>query len=97
VREPDYDGAAIERCLVGIQAQENDWDRFLADSGRAARELWYEDLIALTDAVCHAACAAVGVNPPMMFDLAQSGLRKVASGTADEWMLRYRTEGRAGV
>jgi LPS sulfotransferase NodH len=87
-----YDGAAIGNCLSSIEAQEQGWDGFLATNSRLARDIWYEDLIASPDTVCREACKAVGVNPGIVFDLAQAGLTRLAPKSTDEWKLRYRAE-----
>ncbi len=86
---PNYNGVAISRHLSMIVAENEGWERLLADRGPAVLDVWYEDLVAETNSVCRSVCNHVGVNPAGTFDLRHAGMQRLSAARADEWKQRF--------
>jgi LPS sulfotransferase NodH len=89
---PDYSGVAIAGYLLAILAEDEGWEKLLADRRSSVLNVWYEDLAAEPDSVCRSVCNHVGVHPTATFDLKRVGLQRLSSLRADEWKRRFCEE-----
>ena len=86
---PGYNGVAISRYVSMLLAEDEGWERLLADRGTSVLEVWYEDLIAETDSVCRLVCSHVGIHPAAPFDLSRAGMQRLSAARTDEWKQRF--------
>lgn len=60
---PPYDFEGIERFSEGIDASEEDWERFFALAGVEPLRIVYEDFVAAYDETVGTAAEYVGIDP----------------------------------
>ena len=92
IPSPEYNGVAISLFLSTILAEDEGWERLLANRKSSVLNVWYEDLVADTDKVA-VPCATMfaSVRHPT-FDLARAGLQRLSAARADDWKRRFCAE-----
>jgi len=87
--EPAFNRGQIEAALDTIRSEEAGHQMLIHDYGLSAFDVWYEDLIADPDSICKGACRCVGVECDHRFDIAQAGLKRLATARNAEWKQRF--------
>jgi len=94
-REPVYDGAALGACIAMLEGYERAWEDWFAREGVTPLRISYDELSADPLAVLRRALDHLGKDSSAA-DGVMPGVKKLADGTSDDWIARYRAEHLAG-
>jgi trehalose 2-sulfotransferase len=90
-KEPHYDFARIKREVQELESYDAAWNSWFAAQGIEPLRIGYETLSTNPAAALTGICEALGVQPPNTRDISP-GVAKMADGTSQDWMRRYRSD-----
>lgn len=88
---PPYDFEGIERFSEGIDASEEDWERFFALAGVEPLRIVYEDFVAAYNDTVETAAEYVGIDPRGL-TVSPPRMRRQSNEQSREYARRYREE-----
>ncbi|HZP19990.1 MAG TPA: Stf0 family sulfotransferase [Bauldia sp.] len=91
-RVPAFEVAAIDATLRRIASDEARWDLYFARNGIDPLTLWYEDFEADPVSAVRAIAGSLGLDEPIVVDVAAVELKRQRNEMNEEWRARFLHE-----
>ena len=90
-REPLYDGERLRACVETMTSYDHGWKTWFAREGIEPFRVLYDDLSANPAETLRRVLGRLGLDPARA-DGVTPGVQKLADGTNEAWVARFRTE-----